>query len=102
MTSEWLWFAGLAAIGWFWWDSLRKRELALQAAQRACEKADVQFLDGSVSLRKIRIERDDDHRARLYREYAFDYSALGDDRHSGRVYLLGEQVISASLIQSAS
>ena len=102
MTSEWLWFAGLGAVAWFWWDSLRKRELTLNAAQRACEQANVQFLDGSVALRKIRMERDDNYRARIYREYAFDYSAQGDDRQSGRVYLLGAQVLSISLIQSAT
>jgi hypothetical protein len=48
------------------------------------------------------MERDDNHRARIYREYAFDYSAQGDDRQSGRVYLLGAQVLSISLIQSAT
>lgn len=91
-------FLGLGA--WYWWDGLQKRELALQAAQRACAQAGVQFLDASVSLRKLSLRRDENQRARFYREYAFDYSTQGDDRQVGRVYLLGPRVMSISLIQA--
>lgn len=101
MSLEWLVVAGLAAVAWFWWDGLQKRELALQAAQRACAQAGVQFLDGSVALRRLALRRDEDQRARLYREFGFEYSANGEDRHVGRVYLLGARLLSASLIQSA-
>jgi len=44
------------------------------------------------------LRRDADQRARLYREYAFEYSSVGDDRQAGRVYLLGNRVLSADLI----
>lgn len=100
MSLEGVLFAVLALIGWYWWDSLQKRELALAAAQQACAKAGVQFLDGSVSLRRLSMRRDEAQRARLYREFAFEYSTSGDDRQPGRVYLLGARLLSASLIQS--
>jgi hypothetical protein len=95
-------FAGLAIVAWQWWDGLQKRELALQAAQRACAQAGVQLLDSSVSLRKMALRRDENQRARLYREFAFEYSASGEDRQVGRVYMLGARVLSASLIQAGS
>lgn len=102
MSPEWVLFAVLAFIAWHWWDGLQKRELALQAAQRACSQAGVQLLDSSVSLRKLSLRRDENQRARFYREFAFEYSAAGDDRQAGRVYMLGARVLSASLIQAGS
>jgi len=98
MSSEWLLLAGLAALAWFWWDSLQKRELAVRAARAVCERAGVQFLDDSVALSKMKLQRDSNQRARVYREFSFDYSSVGDDRQAGRVYLLGEIVLSADLI----
>ena len=98
MSSDWLWLVGLGAVAWFWWDSLQKREIAVRAARFECERASVQFLDDSVSLSKMRLRRDNNHRARIYREYSFDYSSVGDDRQAGRFYLLGERVLTANLI----
>jgi len=98
MSSEWLLLASLAALAWFWWDSLQKRELAVRAARAVCERAGVQFLDDSVALSKMKLQRDSNQRARVYREFSFDYSSLGDDRQAGRVYLLGEIILSADLI----
>ncbi len=98
MSSEWLLLASLAGLGWFWWDSLQKRELAVRAARAVCERSNVQFLDDSVALSRMRLRRDSNQRARIYREYSFDYSSVGDDRQAGRVYLLGAVVLSADLI----
>jgi len=99
---EVLLMAGLGLVAWHWWDGLQKRELALQAAQRACAQAGVQLLDASVSLRKMALRRDDNQRVQFYREYAFDYSSVGDDRQVGRIYMLGARVLSSSLIQVGS
>ncbi|KAF0101415.1 MAG: hypothetical protein FD187_1381 [bacterium] len=96
--TEGLLLAGLAGLGVFWWDGLQKRELALQAARRVCEQAGVQFLDDTVALRKMALRRDPDMRARVYREYSFEYSSVGDDRQAGRVYLLGNKLLSADLL----
>jgi hypothetical protein len=98
MSSDWLWLVGLGAVAWFWWDSLQKREIAVRAARVECERASVQFLDDSVALSKMRLRRDNNQRVRIYREYSFDYSSVGDDRQAGRVYLLGERVLTANLI----
>lgn len=98
MTAEWLLLAGLAALAWFWWDSLQKRELAVRSARAVCERAGVQFLDDSVALSRMKLQRDSNQRVRLYREFSFEYSSVGDDRQAGRVYLRGEIVLSADLI----
>ncbi len=98
MSGEWLPLVILAGLAWFWWDSLQKRELAVRAARAVCERANVQFLDDSVALSKMKLRRDSNQRARLYREFSFEYSSVGDDRLAGRVYLLGEIILSADLI----
>ncbi|MDO9226493.1 MAG: DUF3301 domain-containing protein [Pseudomonadota bacterium] len=88
-----------AALAWFWWDSLQKREIALAAARQACERAGVQFLDASVALRKLRLRRDAEQRARFYREYVFEYSTEGDDRQPGWVWLLGARVVNVTMVE---
>ena len=99
MSPEGLLLILLAALVWFWWDSLQKREIALARARLECERAGVQFLDGSVALRKLKLRRDEMQRARFYREFAFEYSTQGDDRQSGRVWLLGARVVNVILIE---
>lgn len=98
MTVEVALLLIFGALGWFWWDSLQKRELAVRAARMVCERAGVQFLDESVALRRMALRRDGEQRARLYREFAFEYSLQGDDRQPGRVYLLGVRLLSADLL----
>lgn len=98
MTSEWLATGGLLLLGWLWWDGLKKRELAVRAARRVCERAGVQLLDETVIIKRMRLRRDDGQRLRLYREYGFEYSDTGDNRLPGRVYLLGDRVLDVNLV----
>ncbi|TNF55621.1 MAG: DUF3301 domain-containing protein [Gammaproteobacteria bacterium] len=101
MTWE-IWVsAALFAAAWLWWDSLKKRELAILAARRVCQRAGVQFLDDTVSLARMRLRRDDNQRAAIYREFAFEFSDNGDNRLPGRVYLLGDRVLDVNLILPA-
>lgn len=91
----------LGAVAWFWWDGLRKRETAVAAARRACQRAEVQLLDETVALARLRLQRDENQRARLYREFAFEFSDTGDNRQPGRVYLLGDRILDVNLILAA-
>lgn len=93
--------AALFAAAWLWWDSLQKRELAIMAARRVCQQAGVQFLDETVSQARLRLRRDDNQRATLYREFVFEFSDTGDNRLPGRVYLLGNRILDVNLILPA-
>ena len=99
MSPEGLLLLLLGVLAWFWWDSLQKREIALTSARLACDRAGVQFLDGSVALRRLKLRRDEERRARFYREFAFEYSSQGDDRQAGRVWLLGARVVNVVLVE---
>jgi len=83
----------LAAIGWFWLDSLKARDAAIAAARRACESEGLQLLDETVSSQSIKPERDDDGALRLRRVYTFEYSDTGDNRRRGSIVMLGRRVV---------
>ncbi|MBI4754222.1 MAG: DUF3301 domain-containing protein [Betaproteobacteria bacterium] len=86
------WIA-LTALAWLWFDGTRAREIAVAASRDACAAEGLQFLDDTVSFRKLWPVRDDDGRLRLQRVYGFEYSDTGDNRRRGSIVLLGHRVI---------
>ncbi len=85
------------AIGWYWFDSVKVRDIVVAAARAECQSVRHQFLDDSVVLDKIRLMRDEDGRVRLGRTYFFEFSESGSDRRRGSVVMLGEQVVVVSV-----
>ncbi len=79
-------FAGGIAI-WFWWKTMHSREQAEHLARRACQQAHVQLLDGTVSLQKIRFNRDERGNIRPLRYFSFEFNALGNERRTGVIAL---------------
>lgn len=86
----------LAVVG-FWVQHDRFRRRALSLARRATEKADVQLLDQSVSLRRLRLGRDDRGWPLLIRRFGFDFSRTGFDRYRGHVDFRGPHVSEVEL-----
>ena len=83
----------LGALAWLWLDSLKARDVALQAARTACEHEGLMLLDDTVAICAIRIARDADGRVKLQRSYEFEFSDDGNNRRSGSVVLLGSTVV---------
>ena len=83
--------------GWFWVDSMRARETAVDAGRHACAAENVQLLDWTVALRKTRIRRNARGRLQLHRSYEFEYSDTGDNRLKGSVTLLGDELLTIRL-----
>lgn len=95
--EEVLGLALLAGWVWFWVDSLGARERALAVCARACADSQVQFLDQTVALKRLRLGRHADGRMRLRRLYAFEFSTDGANRRRGSAELLGRRVVALSL-----
>lgn len=83
----------LVAIGWFWLDGIRVRDLAVAAARRFCEPRGLQFLDDTVAIASLKPERDEDGVLRLRRVYHFEYSDTGNNRQPASIVLLGQRVL---------
>ncbi len=82
----------LAAITWFWLDSLKAREAAVLAARELCIAEGMQFLDDTVAISNLKPVRDDSGSLTLQRAYNFEYSDTGDNRLKGSVVMLGHRV----------
>ena len=82
----------LAALGWFWLDSIRTLEIARKAGKRICEDANVQFLDDTVAGIALALVRDQSGRRVLRRTYRFEFSDTGDSRLEGHLVVLGNRI----------
>lgn len=80
----------LLAAGWFWLDSVHKREIAIDAGRLAAQRCGLQFLDDTVALSQLRLGRDARGRLRWRRTYSFEVSDTGADRLACSVILLGK------------
>ena len=82
----------IAAGIFFWIDSLRARERAVQAGRSACERYRLQFLDDTVSFARLRLARNEDGELRLARTYSFEFSDTGNNRRHGAIMMLGSEL----------
>lgn len=97
MSWEILLLVLTAAAVWYWYAGLHAREQAVAASRRACQDADLQFLDDSVALARLRLARDGNGQMRFQRDFRFEFSDTGDNRRPGVVRMLGEHVEWVSL-----
>lgn len=83
----------LFALAWLWFDSVKVRDIAVQAAQAACSAEALQFLDATVSIASLKPARDEDGQLVLRRVYSFEYSDTGNNRRPGSIAMLGQEVL---------
>lgn len=86
----------LAAL-YGWQNALRARDLARSLGHDICADAGVQLLDQSVTLSGLGLSRNAEGRLRLRRNYAFEISLDGVDRHRGGLQMLDGRLLSWSL-----
>ncbi|MCL7461393.1 DUF3301 domain-containing protein [Pseudomonas sp. NW5] len=84
-------FLLLFGCGAWLWHAHGRRELALALVRQACLREDVLLLDDNVAFRGLRLQRDRQGRRRLVREFTFEFTVTGEQRHPGRLLLMGRQ-----------
>lgn len=87
----------LAVGAWFWYDSMQAREAMIRTCARICANMNLQFLDETVELAKLRPGRAPSGRMGWRRLYVFEFSESGSDRWKGRALLNGRHVESVQL-----
>ncbi|MFA5530638.1 MAG: DUF3301 domain-containing protein [Thiohalomonadaceae bacterium] len=85
-----------AVVGW-WFNALRARDVALRAARTACQRHDLQLLDETVAVVRIRPARDPAGHMGLRRWYRFEFSDDNENRREGRVEVLGRRAYATHL-----
>lgn len=81
----------IAAAAW-WWRAHGIRERALALAKQHCVREGVELLDEAMALQRIRFERDGRGNRRLAREYAFEFTATGQERYAGKILMFGQHL----------
>lgn len=75
-----------------WWRSRDAKAFALQYAAQRCHELNLQLLDQSMVLKKIRLRRSSDG-LHWYRRYEFEFSSTGTERYPGHVELAGNRLL---------
>jgi len=87
----------IAFLVWFWQISQRCRDAAIHIARQTCKRQEVQFLDGTATLKSIRPYFTRRNGPGFKRTYTFDYSEDGMGRQSGCIIMHNSQVTSVVL-----
>ncbi len=96
-TASLLLLLVIAALGWYWFNSLHALEIARKIGKRACDELDLQFLDDTVAGIKLGLGRDHSGRRALRRTYRFEFSETGNTRREGHLVLLGDRLESITM-----
>jgi len=86
----------ILAGAYAWQNALRARERARELCSDLCMQANVQLLDQTVALQRMRLIRGP-RGLRLRRDYRFDFSIDGRDRHRGSLSLVAGELQTHSL-----
>nr|WP_302473642.1 DUF3301 domain-containing protein [Thalassolituus sp.] len=89
--------AGLALLGW---PAIQRQQaarvLALRYLRKQCQQENLQLLDDTVSLARMRLKFTKG-RPVLVRGYEFEFSVDGGDRYPGSLVLEGYRPVSVVL-----
>jgi len=89
-------WGGLAAALVVWWRGHGVREQVLEQVRRHCRQAEVQLLDETVALQRVRPVRGPGGWV-LRRIYGFEFTATGEDRYPGSAIAVGRHLHSIQL-----
>ena len=76
----------------FWYLGMKRRETAMAAAKQACGRINVQLLDDTVELIRLRLCRTNAGTMALCCLYSFDFTMDGAHRHSGIISMRGRKI----------
>lgn len=89
--------AWLAVLLNHWWRSRDAKAFALLYAAQRCQELDLQLLDQSIVLHKIRLKRGDGGMPQWWREYRFEFSSTGVERFPGSLTMSGYRLLSIEM-----
>jgi len=85
------WLIGLSVLALLWWQAMGAKARARAAALKACEHAEVTFID-ELAFKRIAIGRDARGQPCIKRCYAFEFYRRGDRRYTGEIEMHAERL----------
>jgi len=82
----------MIGLGWFWLDSMDKRERAILLGRELASRFNLQLLDETVACSQLWLGRNSRGHVQFLRTYEFEVSANGADRLNCHLILLGNQL----------
>ena len=83
---------GIGCIGLLIWQNAGFRDRAIGLAKQHCEQMNVQLLDDTISLMKLRLKKDRRGNIAVARCYEFEFTSDGDRRYRGELTLHGTRL----------
>jgi len=77
----------LGAFLLFWSANRKAYEIAKRNCVLICQRSNVELLDDTVALSKLKVCRQTNGRLALQRVYAFDYATLQHSRKTGYIMM---------------
>lgn len=78
-----------ALVGAWIWRGLGLRDRALRMVRQHCQRTNVQLLDESIALNRLRLGRGRHGRPGMIRRYGFEFTVTGERRYAGFIELHG-------------
>lgn len=85
-----------------WQNALRAREQARSLGRELCASARVQLLDQTVALQRLKLVRVPALGLRVRRDYVFEFSVYGNDRHRGMLSTVGNRLLAHTMASPPS
>jgi hypothetical protein len=79
----------LGVVAWFWFDTIQCQEIAKNICKHTCRQLQLQLLDDTIALKRVRLKRNQNGRLALQRTYQFEFSDGGNNRQQGMVIMRG-------------
>jgi len=86
------WLCLLALFALYWWHAQGCKHRAFTAAKQHCQKMQLQMLDDSVVITRLRLVKGVSGPFQWQRTYQFDFSSTYDDRYVGTIVMQGLRV----------
>ena len=83
---------GMLAASALFWQARALREHVLELVRKACLREEVLLLDDCVVFRRFMLHACSDGHRHLVREFSFEFTVTGEQRHRGRVLMRGRQL----------
>ena len=81
----------IVSLIWYWLNSISAYEVAYKEAKAACQRLELQFLDDTLDVIKLRLCRHQHGYMQICRVYEFEFTSDGNSRYKGYVSLSGKK-----------